>query len=246
LTWQRLSHRSRWTGRARRGRRGLTLIELLITIAIIAVVTTGILFGSGTILRTRVRSATSMIAGAIRIAFTRASATSRPSRLVFDIDNGRVWLEETNDSVLVRKDDKTGGAEASTPEERDAIEQASRILKGPQVPRPRFSPVKSLGFDESETNGGRPLGKGVRIYKVQTGHTPDGQISGRAYLYFWPGGQTERASIQITLEGSSNSDDVTTLLVSPLTGRVRIARGPKSMDPLRDDGTSLEREERPF
>jgi general secretion pathway protein H len=231
-------------GKGRGSRRGLTLIELLITIALIAIVTTGILFGTGAIVRTRVRSATSMMAGAVRTAFTRASATSRPNRIVFDLDGSKVWLEESNDPVLVKKDDAAGGAEAATPEERDAIEQARRILKGPQVPRPRFSPVKSLGFDED--GGGRPLGKGVRFFKVETGHTTEGQTAGRAYLYFWPGGQTERASIQITIEGSANLDDVMTLIVSPLTGRVRILRGSKSMDPLRDDGTSSEREEQLF
>lgn len=228
-------------GQRRGPERGLTLIELLITVALIAVLTTGILFGSGAVVRSRLRSATTMMAGAVRTAFTRASATSRPNRIVFDIDGSKVWLEESNDPVLVKKDDATGGAEAATPEERDAIEQASRILKGPQVPRPRFSPVKALGFDEE--GSGRPLGKGVRFFKVETGHSSDGQTAGRAYLYFWPGGQTERASIQITLEGSTNPDDVMTLMVSPLTGRVRIVRGPKSMDPLRDDGTSSEREE---
>jgi hypothetical protein len=36
------------------------------------------------------------------------------------------------------------------------------------------------------------------------------------------------------------------ILVSPLTGRVRTVGGSKSMDPLRDDGTSSEREDRGF
>lgn len=214
--------------------------------ALISVLTTGIVFGSGAILHSRVRAASSMMTGAIRTAFTRASATSRPNRIVFDIDASKVWLEETNDAVLVKKGDPTGGSEGATAEERDAIEQAARILKGPQVPRPRFRPVKALGFDDVDGGGGRPLGKGVRFFKVETGHSSEGQTSGRAYLYFWPGGQTERASIQVTLDGSASPDDVMTLLVSPLTGRVRILRGPKSMDPLRDDGTSSEREEQPF
>jgi general secretion pathway protein H len=225
--------------------RGLTLIELLVTVAIIAIVTTGVLFGSGAIVRTRVRGAASMIAGAVRIAFTRASATSRPNRLVFDFDGSSVLLEETNETLLVQKDDPTGGSEGATPEERDAIAQAARILKGPQAPRPRFFPVKALGFDDPDTSGGRPLGKGVKFFKIETGHSSDGQTAGRAYLYFWPGGQTERASIQLGPASSTDPNDVMTLLVPPLTGRVRIVPGAKSMDPLRDDGTASEREE-PF
>jgi general secretion pathway protein H len=226
--------------------RALTLIELLVTIAVVALVTTGVLMGSGALLNSRMRGATSMIAGAIRIAFTRASATSRPNRLVFDIENSKVILEETSDPVLVRKDDPTGGSAAATEAEKDALEQAARIVKGPQAPRPKFLPVKALGFDDPDTSGGRSLGKGVRFRKIETGHSPDGQTSGRAYLYFWPGGQTERASIQLGLETSQKSDDGMTVLVSALTGRVKTVGGAKSMDPLRDDGTSSEREEQSY
>jgi general secretion pathway protein H len=230
----------------RSSERALTLIELLVTVALIALVTTGAIMGSGALVNSRMRGATSMIAGAIRIAFTRASATSRPNRLVFDIEASKVILEETSDAVLVRKDDATGGSAASTPEEKEAIEQASRIVKGPQAPRARFAPVKALGFDDPDTSGGRSLGKGVRFRKVETGHSPDGQTAGRAYLYFWPGGQTERASIQLGPESSQRPDDGMSILVSALTGRVRTVGGAKSMDPLRDDGTSSEREEQSY
>jgi general secretion pathway protein H len=232
--------------KARSGSRGLTLIELLITVALVAIVTTGAVMGSGALVNARMRGATTMISGAIRLAFTRASATSRPNRLVFDIETSKVLLEETSDLVLVRKDDATGGGAASTQAEKDALEQATRIVKGPQAPRARFAPVKALGFDDPDTSGGRSLGKGVRFRKIETGHSPDGQTAGRVYLYFWPGGQTERASIQLGPEASQRSDDGMSILVSALTGRVRTVGGAKSMEPLRDDGTSSEREEQSY
>jgi general secretion pathway protein H len=46
--------------------------------------------------------------------------------------------------------------------------------------------------------------------------------TGRAYLYFWPGGGTERAVIQIERTGS---DDVLSVLMNPLTARAKIQRG---------------------
>jgi general secretion pathway protein H len=226
--------------------RALTLIELLVTIALIGIVTTGVVLGSGALVNSRIRGGASMIAGAIRIAYTRASATSSTNRLAFDLEKGTVALEETRDAVLVKKDDATGGSQASTPEERAAIELAARVVKGPQIARARFAPVKALGFDDPDTSGGRSIGKGVKFRKVETGHSPEGQTSGRAYLYFWPGGQTERASIQLMPEGAEGADAGMSILVSPLTGRVRTASGSKSMDPLRDDGSSSEREERGF
>jgi general secretion pathway protein H len=232
--------------RAPGNERGLTLIELLVTIALIALVTTGAVVGSGAVTNSRMRGAAGMINGAVRIAFTRASATSRPNRLVFDIDRGSVILEETNDVLTTKKDDTAGGAEASTVEERDAIETAARIVKGPQAPRARFRPVHALGFDDPDTSEGRPIGKGVRFRKIETAHSPDGQTSGRAYLYFWPGGQTERAAIQLSRAGSEDDQEGMTVLVSALTGKVRMVAGAQSMDPLRDDGTMQEREDRSF
>ncbi len=232
--------------RFRSRQRAMTLIELLVTITLIAIVTTAVLVGSGAVVNSRMRGGASMIAGAIRIAYTRASATSRTNRLVLDLDKSTVSLEETNDTMLVQKQEATGGSEGSTPEERAAIESTSRIIKGPQAPRARFSAVKALGFNDPDTTGGRALGKGVKFRRVETGHSPDGQTSGQAYLYFWPGGQTERASIQLVANGNEELDSGISILVSPLTGRVRTLSGSKSMEPLRDDGTSSEREDGAF
>lgn len=233
--------------RAAAGERGLTLIELMVTITVVAIVTAGIVVSSGAVINSRMRGAAGMVTGAVRIAFTRASATSRPNRLVFDIDRGAVILEETSDVLAVKKDDVAGGAAAATEEERDAIATAARIIKGPQAPRARFRPVRALGMDDPDTSGGRTIGKGVRFRKIETAHSPDGQTSGRAYLYFWPGGQTERAAIQLAREGASDdANEGMTILISALTGRVRTVAGAKSMDPLRDDGTYQEREDRAF
>jgi general secretion pathway protein H len=173
---------------------------------------------------------------------------SRPGRIVFVLDKEepRVAIEETTDTLLVKKDDTAGGAEAATPEEREAVAQAERILKGPRAPRPRFTAIKAFGFDQPDTGGGRALGKGVRIRKVETDHSPDGETEGRAYLYFWPGGRTERAAIQLQAASSTRPDDGLTLLVSPLTGKVRVVQGAQPMERLRDDGTASDREDKAF
>ena len=120
----------------------------------------------------------------------------------------KVILEETQRQVLVRKDDTTGGSAAATQQERDAIEQAAAHRQGPQAPRARFSPVKALGFDDPDTQRRAPARQGSAAFaRSKPAHSPDGQTSGRAYLYFWPGGQTERAAIQLGAESSTRPDD---------------------------------------
>ena len=46
--------------------RAFTLIELMVTIAVIAAVTAGVVVGSGAVMQSRVRGASSMMAGARR------------------------------------------------------------------------------------------------------------------------------------------------------------------------------------
>jgi hypothetical protein len=46
--------------------------------------------------------------------------------------------------------------------------------------------------------------------------------------------------------GSEDDREGMTILISALTGKVRTAAGAQSMDPLRDDGTFQEREDRSF
>ena len=74
--------------------RGLTLIEVLIVMAIVALMMGAIVVGSGQLAGSRLRHSSTMIAGAIRIGFSRASATSKSIRLVMDFTENEIWLEE--------------------------------------------------------------------------------------------------------------------------------------------------------
>src|SRR5262249_31161013 len=85
-----------------------------------------------------------------------------------------------------------------------------------------FKPVKQFGFDGDTPEQGRSIGTGVRLLQVQTEHDEEPRTSGRAYLYFFPGGGTERAVIQIAREGDKEGLSV---VVSALTGRARIEKG---------------------
>lgn len=230
----------------RRASRGLSLLELLVAIAVLGLMMTAVIGGSGATVGARVKRAATTTSGAIRLAYTRASATSKPHRLVLDLDEGRILIEESTGQMLLVHGDVTGGAAAQTDHEQAAIEQAERILSGPRAPRPSFQAIAKMhGFDQDEEGKGKSLGKGVKIRRVETSHMPEGQTEGRAYLYFWPGGETQLASIYIAAENAGPNDGIT-LLVSPLTGKVKMVSGSQRLPPMREDEPYSEREERSY
>ena len=218
-------------------RRGMTLIEILIVMAIIALVVSAVVVGSGRTGSAKLRHSSTMVVGAVRVAFSRSSSTSKSIRLVLDFKANEIWLEEGDQPMLVQSKDKsgTGGARAATESEKNALEETSRIVKGPTPPRTSFTEIDPMGLVASEPGKGhKPLEDGNKILYVQTQHDDVVRTEGRAYIYFWPGGQTERAVITMTI-GDSKSEkepnkekdeaNAVTLVISPLTGKVTIKDG---------------------
>jgi general secretion pathway protein H len=237
-------------GRARRGpavagTRAFTLVEVLVVIALMAVLAGTIVSGSGMLSSTRLRSAAGLVVTASRLAVTRANTLGHSVRLVFDIDEGRISMEETTDRMLRVKETSdpksegaSAGADPATEAEKQSLAYADGIIKGPRAPRAKFTPIR-LASGDSDPTKGRELGKGVKFRLVQTEHDFKAKDKGRAYLYFWPGGGTERAVVQLERQGS---EDVLSVVVNPLTARAHIERGKVDMDEPHHDEDFGERE----
>jgi general secretion pathway protein H len=225
--------------------RGLTLIEILVVIALISVVMGLVIAGSHQLPSARLKRSATMIVSAVRVAYMRATSTSKDLRVVFDMDGQKIWIEESDIPMLVQTKDKTGtgGADPITQAEKDAIEAGEKILKGPPVPKPKFHPIAVYGFGDVEGAGGKPLQRGITFREVQTAHDDAPRASGRAYLYFWPGGMTERAEIQIRIGDSADEHSTLTLLVSPLTGKTTIKTGPVALATPTNENEASDRED---
>jgi general secretion pathway protein H len=234
----------------------MTLVEVMIVVIIAVMVSVVLVGGSGQLAGARLKHAATALSGAVRVAFTRATTTSKHLRLVFDIGSSTVWMEEGDAPMLVTMKDKTGagGADPATDAEKAAIADAQSIVKGPKIARPHFHPVGGISLTSDQVTvdkdgkptgakGPLPLPRGITFRNIQSMHDDAPRTEGRAYLYFWPGGLTERSSIQVRIGNSEDDGDTLSLLVSPLTGKVTVKNGASSLVIPLDDKTASERQD---
>jgi Tfp pilus assembly protein FimT len=244
------------------GSRGLALIEILVVLAIMALIVGAVIAGSQELPSAGLKRSATEIASAIKVGFTRSTATSHDLRLVMDLDKQAIWLEESDIPMLVQSKDKTGagGADPATVAEQAAVAEGAQIVKGPPVPKPKFHPITSLGFGDTDNaqpgsavKQAKPLARRIMFRSVQTTHDEKPHTSGRAYLYFWAGGRTELSSIQLCITNGRKADDealscaddrdALTVMVAPLTGKVTIKEGPQELVIPTDDSTASDRQD---
>jgi len=232
------------TALGKQRQRGLTLIEVVIAIALVAVLTGSMLFGRNMLVGSRMKAAATLIVSSVRFGLTRANTTGKPARLVIDFEKKQVSIEESSTSLMLReksKDPSAGATPASSAEAKVRAE-SERIVEGPRAARPAFSKLTGVSGAIEELSAGRPLGEGVELVQVKTEHDEQEITEGRAYIYFWPGGTTERAIVQLKKAGDKEA--ALTVVLSPLTGRAKIEKGAVDFpEPRGFDEEYSEREE---
>jgi len=278
------------TARARQ--RGLTLIEMLIVIGVIALMVGMAMMSFASTRNAETSRAVTQIANTMRYGFDKARVNGEYYRLLIDLDENRVFLQAGDDKMYLPATDRDGkviefderkaedratrdaraadsynrslqsqvfdgrtklvgeqgepinkvqeGAAAGGDAADDADEADPYKPKPKQVPRqkpPLFSRFESedaiTGLDK-----GVPLPEGVRINYVRTADDLEPIIKGQASIYFFPGGRTQLAHIQVEDESRENRY---TIKIQPLTGRVTIVDGHEDLV-LPDDADDEEDE----
>jgi general secretion pathway protein H len=236
-------------GPARSGQRGFTLIEIIIVLAIVGLISTLSVGGFRSLARSDLRSESAHLAGAMRFLFDRASTTGKTHRLVIDLEANRYWAETTDDKFFIPRDvetpDQTRKREADEAQEDEekrlaaekAASTAAADLFGSSSTTSSGLPMDS-SYDPSKLEVGefRPkrarfaafketalkpvtLKKRVVIRSVYTPRSTEPLTTGRAYIYFFPLGQTEAAIIELS---DPDGETVYSLVAHPITGRVRV------------------------
>ncbi len=218
-------------GRSRRRQAGLTLIEITIVLVILAIAASGVSLGFGAITRSQLRSSCSKLIAATRYAYNRAVVNGVTTRIAFTLPAESFSIEEAHGRVvLARADDPRREGEDDAPKAGagvDPWQAAQSRVQAERKPDLGGSPFSAIGSgsqlaDGSEPKPSRfsnvPLGRGVKIIRLITPHEVDPVDEGENGLYFFPGGQTEHAVIQL----SDGGDGVYSIEIHPLTGRATL------------------------
>jgi general secretion pathway protein H len=167
--------------------------------------------------RAQLRQKTGQLAGGLRALYGAAAIAGHTCRLVFDLDDGAYWSECSKSNVRISREGERSqnGARVATREEELLQETKTEGLS--EEERARLELLQKSAFAPSPDIPRTELGKSVRFTDVWVQHQPERYSSGKAFLYFWSSGLTEEASIHL-----AQGDDVFSLLVSPLTGKVKV------------------------
>jgi general secretion pathway protein H len=233
LTRQREPRRS---GAAASG--GFTLIEVMVVLLVIGLLAGLGVSGFRAVTKGDLRESTAHLSGAIRYLFDRASITGKYHRLVLDISGGKYWAEVSDDRFYAPNEAETPADRrkreedeaAADEDERKRLEKQQNNYGGGTVAAgSSFDPSKlevaefrprRARFAAFKETALKPVSlKKLRIRSVYTPRMTEPVTSGRAYIYFYPLGQTEPAIVTLS---DASGETIYSLVVHPITGRVRI------------------------
>ena len=206
--------------RSRRKSLGMTLIEVCIALAIAGLLVAVAIPAIGNVTRAALRQKAGQLAGAVRSMYGATALAGKSCRLVFDLDAGTYHSECAKGSITLSREGERArnGVREATKEEELLAEKRRESLSAED--RERLELLQKSAFARSTDVPLTELGTAVHFDGVWVQHQPERYLAGQAFLYFWPSGLTESASIHL-----EQGDDVISLIVSPLTGRVRVIAG---------------------
>jgi len=210
--------------------RGFTIIEMMIVLAIVAIMTVLAVVGLRSFAKSDLRATATRMAGAIRYLFDRASTTGKVHRLVLDFDTGKYWAEVSDDAFILasgKETDESRKREADKIAKEDEVKREAAekeaFFGGSQIPS-RYMPKpflpKRAKFDAFRETAVKPitLKSGVFLADIYTPRLLRPLSEGKGYVYFFPMGMTEAAVIHL----SDGKEAIYSLIVHPLTGRVSV------------------------
>jgi prepilin-type N-terminal cleavage/methylation domain-containing protein len=192
--------------------RGFTLIEIMMVMAVVALIMGFILPQMGIISSYNLKSAAQTIAGMIRVSYDRAAIKNRQYRLVFDFEENTVWSE-----YLLPEETTVSEAE-DTEKEEVSEEKEDAEKKNQEESESQVVALGTYEIEDSELLERYSLPSGVKLAGLESTHNATEVKSGQDFIVFLPNGFAEKSHIHLAGAG----DTVFTLEVNPVTGNTKV------------------------
>lgn len=235
----------------------MTLIEIMIVVAVTALMIGMLVFGVGAGRSAEVTRSINQIGNTLRYGYDKARVNGGYYRMHIDLEKGTFTLQEGDGRMYLPATDRDGRilefdeAEAEEQADRDrrAAESYNRSLQSqvfeaggsggeldPYKPMarevPRRKPPLFEAFEEDNSMSGlvKPLTlpEGLKVVYVRTADDLEPITEGEASVFYFPRGRTQKA--HIIIEDTEVEDSVWTIKIEPLTGRVTIEDGREELE----------------
>lgn len=199
--------------------RGFTIIELAISLAIIALLVGVSIPVLDNVTRADLRAAASKTTGMIKATYDLAALSGKTCRLVFDFKLNTITAEVADSRVLLAGADSDKKDDEDDDEEKHNLTEAEKLVAMARREVGQVTSVKKTA-NWSRAPGTVPfeLPSSVHIKEIMAEHLRDAATDGKATLHFFPMGYCEHAVITFEDE----SERIYAVEVEPLTGRTRI------------------------
>ena len=211
---------------------GFTLVEAVITLAILAIAASVVIPSIGRITRAELRRVSGQLSGMIRTAYDSAALTGQVHRLRFDFEKSFIVIEATDgDFQLGHVDSEDSSTnllsrlsipESPPDDEGDIGEgEADKGLNGSALGQflgQMGNSMRSGGGEFTALGKGLNLGDQIEILRIDFAADEAKVEKGEGYIYFFPQGFTQKASIFL----QDADGRIFTIKISSLTGKPTI------------------------
>jgi prepilin-type N-terminal cleavage/methylation domain-containing protein len=216
--------------RVRAGQGGVTLLEMMVVMAILALAAGALTIGYARLPQTALKREAVRVASVLRSAYDRATASGAHHRVLLDLVEGSYMIERCEGRVQVRKSrdlaeeaerlrtDAEKAAQLAETQSPDQLLQAMVADVGKKVGTTASCEPVSGPLGKKQTLGGTPK---VTFSKVHVAHLEQPARAGRVTLNFFPLGTAERAVIVLGVGEEAHFS----LAVHPLSGRIEMSQG---------------------
>jgi len=182
-------------------KRGYTLIELLLVIALVSIITTLALPTVSSYFKISLNSATRELASIIKESYNSTVVSGKVHRIAYDLKKHQYWVEIGPESVLL-----------DTSESKEKEERRKKFRKDDEKPKQVFALQKMI------TSKKMNLPRGVEFVDIYTEQSEDPIKDGIVYTHIFPHGVTEQALIHL----KDTDDHMISLVISPLLGTTKL------------------------